>query len=78
MSINTDNVFSAKKLSEYMYKSLPKEPQPQLNNPYDAIALLCNACMLAVGFRLIGLSQDQNLGKLPLPTLPFIPQNPTK
>ena len=70
MSINTENVFSAKRLSEYMYKSLPKEPQSQLNNPYDAIALLSHACMLAVGFRLIGLSEDQKLGTLPLPTLP--------
>lgn len=65
MSINGGNVFSAKNLSEHMYQSLPKEPQPQLNNPYDAIALLSHACMLAVGFRLIGLSEDQKLGTLP-------------
>ena len=55
-----------KNLSEHMYKSLPKNPQPQLNNPYDAIALLSHSCMLAVGFRLIGLSEDQKLGNLPL------------
>ncbi len=67
MSINTGNVFSAKNLSEHMYQNLPKEPQPQLNNPYDAIALLSHACMLAVGFRLIGLAEDQKLGTSPCP-----------
>lgn len=62
MSINTGNVFSAMNLSEYMYQTLPKEPKPQLKSPYDAIALLTHACMLAVGFRLVGLGEDHNIG----------------
>lgn len=62
MSINTGNVFSAMNLSEYMYQSLPKESSPQLKNPYDAIALLSHACMLAVGFRLVGLGEDHKIG----------------
>ena len=63
MSINTGNVFSAQNLSEYMYQSLPKESTPHLKNPYDAIALLSHACMLAVGFRLVGLGEKDKLGK---------------
>ena len=62
MAVNTGNVFSALSLSEYMAKSLPKEPTPQLRNPFDAIALLSHACMLAVGFRLVGLGEDHKLG----------------
>ena len=62
MAVNTGNVFSALALSEHMAKSLPKEPTPQLRNPFDAIALLSHACMLAVGFRLVGLGEDHKLG----------------
>ncbi|KAL2044362.1 hypothetical protein N7G274_003067 [Stereocaulon virgatum] len=61
MSINSGSVFSANKLSEYMLQSLPKEPTPQIRNPYDAIALLSHACMLAVGFRLVGLGEDHKI-----------------
>ena len=63
MSTNTVNVFSAEVLSEYIYKSLPKGPTPELKNPYDAFTLLTHACMLAVGFRLIGLGEDHKIGK---------------
>lgn len=36
--------------------------RPQmLRNPYDAIALFVHSCMLAVGFRLIGLGDDDKL-----------------
>lgn len=62
MSINSGNVFSAKNLSEYMYTSLLKEPTPELRNPYDAVALLSHACMLAVGFRLLGLGEHHKIG----------------
>ncbi len=66
MSINTGNVFSAVNLSEYMYQSLPKESTPQLKDSYDAIALLSHACMLAVGFRLVGLGENHKVGVCPL------------
>lgn len=62
MSINTGNVFSAQNLSEYMYQSLPKESTPHLRNSNDAIALLSHACMLGVGFRLVGLGEDHKIG----------------
>jgi len=38
--------------------------RPQtLRNPYDAIALFAHACMLSVGFRLVGLDEDDRLGR---------------
>ncbi|MCJ1291879.1 hypothetical protein MMC34_003427 [Xylographa carneopallida] len=61
MSINTANMLSAKNLTELMTSSLPQEPNSQLRNPYDAVALLVHACMLAVGFRLIGLGEDHKI-----------------
>ncbi|KAI5795615.1 PI31 proteasome regulator N-terminal-domain-containing protein [Geopyxis carbonaria] len=37
------------------------EAQPQLKNSTDAIAIFTHACMLSVGFRLLGLSEDERL-----------------
>ncbi|PWW77768.1 hypothetical protein C7212DRAFT_362588 [Tuber magnatum] len=34
---------------------------PPLKSPYDAVAIFIHACMLSVGFRLVGLSEDDNL-----------------
>ncbi|KAI4214864.1 MAG: hypothetical protein LQ351_002577 [Letrouitia transgressa] len=61
MTVNKGNVFSAEKLTEYMLSSLPEDSSSALNNPYDAVALLSHACMIAVGFRLIGLGEDYTL-----------------
>ena len=61
MAVNAGNVFSAHSLSEYMIKSLPRESSPHLRNSYDAVALLSHACMLAVGFRLVGLGEDHRI-----------------
>jgi hypothetical protein len=33
-----------------------------LNHPYEAVALIGHACMLAVDFRLIGLGEDHRIG----------------
>ena len=65
-NVNHGNVLSAQNVTQIMLSSLPKSPEPQLRDPLDAIALLCHACMLAVGFRLIGLGEDQTIGKLVL------------
>ncbi|KAL9128287.1 MAG: hypothetical protein Q9217_003018 [Psora testacea] len=61
MSVNTGNIFSALALSEYMAKSLPNDSSPHLRNPHDAIALLTHACMLTVGFRLVGLGEGHKI-----------------
>ncbi|KAL8757548.1 MAG: hypothetical protein Q9199_002154, partial [Rusavskia elegans] len=58
MYINQGNVFSSKNLCACMLSSLPKGISPQVRDAYDAVALLANACMLAVGFRLQGLGED--------------------
>lgn len=36
--------------------------QPSLKNPYEAVALVGHACMIAVGFRLVGLGEEHALG----------------
>lgn len=36
----------------------------RLKNPYEAVALVGHACMLAVDFRLIGLEEDHRLGSI--------------
>lgn len=67
---NRGNVYSSLNLSEYMCSSLPKEALPHLRNPYDAVALLSHACMLAVGFTVLGLGEDHRIGNYhPSPTL---------
>ncbi|KAJ5982981.1 hypothetical protein N7481_005080 [Penicillium waksmanii] len=37
------------------------EGQPSLKTPYEAVALIGHTCMVAVGFRLVGLGEDHNL-----------------
>jgi len=54
-------MLSASSLSGYMKASLPRTEESQIRNPYDAIALLSHACMLATGFRLVGLSEDHKI-----------------
>lgn len=38
--------------------------QSNLKNPYEAVALIGHACMVAVGFRLVGLGEDHVIGLL--------------
>lgn len=38
------------------------ESTPLLKDPYAAIAVFSHACMVAVGFRLIGLGEDDRIG----------------
>ena len=63
MSVNVGNPLSSLSLSSYMASSLPKTADPQLRNPYDAVALLAHACMIAVGFRLVGLGEEHKIGE---------------
>ena len=63
MTANRANPLSASSLTRFMTASLPKSTDTQLRNPYDTIALLCHACMIAVGFRLIGLGEEHKIGR---------------
>ncbi|GAB7356671.1 hypothetical protein MBLNU459_g7385t1 [Dothideomycetes sp. NU459] len=53
------NVLAAHSLSIAMASTLPEGSL--INTPYDAVALAAHACMLAVGFRLIGLGEDNKI-----------------
>ncbi|CAG8029928.1 unnamed protein product [Penicillium nalgiovense] len=45
--------------------------QPSLKTPYEAVALIGHACMVAVDFRLVGLSEEHNLESSTItPSLP--------
>ena len=48
-------------LASHMAASLPPDGSPQLHSAYDAIGLAAHASMLAVGFRLVGLGEDDGL-----------------
>ncbi|RMZ72639.1 pi31 proteasome regulator [Pyrenophora seminiperda CCB06] len=67
----TGNPLSAGSLALFMATSLPKGDARQLKNGTEAIALAVHAGMLAVGFRLIGLGEDERIdaeNPQPLPT----------
>jgi hypothetical protein len=73
----TGNPLSAGSLALFMATSLPKANSPQLNNGTEAVALAVHAGMLAVGFRLVGLGEEERIGEHPylLPLLlPVITQ----
>ena len=55
------NILSAQSLSRVIAQSLPPEAEQQLKSPYDAIAVAVHAALIAVGFRLTGLSEDERL-----------------
>ena len=67
MTVSSTSALSAPSIIEYMSKSLPKkasqDASPPAMNTYAAIALFCHACMLAVGFRFIGLGEDHKSGE---------------
>lgn len=55
------NLLSAATLSQIMLASLPPSASPQLNTAFDALALVSHSCLLSVGFRLIGLGEDDRI-----------------
>ncbi|KAF2188234.1 hypothetical protein K469DRAFT_660846 [Zopfia rhizophila CBS 207.26] len=59
----TVNLLSAGSLCTFMAASLPIGASTPLKNPYDAIALAVHAGMIAVGFRLVGLGEDQRIAQ---------------
>ncbi|KAK4618131.1 hypothetical protein CLAFUW4_12356 [Fulvia fulva] len=54
------NALSGKNLSQIMVASLPTDAQ-KVTQGYEAIALAAHASMLAVGFRLVGLNEDNKI-----------------
>ncbi|KAF1362741.1 hypothetical protein EJ07DRAFT_105206 [Lizonia empirigonia] len=71
----TGNPLSAGSLALFMSTALPRGENSKLKNGTEAIALAVHAGMLAVGFRLVGLGEDERTGAYadaenpnPLPT----------
>ncbi|CAI6276812.1 unnamed protein product [Periconia digitata] len=60
-SESTGSPLSADSLCTFMAASLPKSAEHQLKNAYEAVALATHAGMIAVGFRLIGLGEDDRI-----------------
>lgn len=68
------NPLDADTLATIIASTLSNTLSPQLRTPYDAIAIAAHACMITVGFRLIGLGEDDKIdvdtdatGPQPLP-----------
>ncbi|KAI9787136.1 MAG: hypothetical protein M1839_003371 [Geoglossum umbratile] len=59
------NLLSPSSLAKLMASSLPKDATPAVKNEYEAIALFSHACMAAVGFRLVGLGEDDRIETTP-------------
>ncbi|KAI5212063.1 hypothetical protein AUEXF2481DRAFT_191 [Aureobasidium subglaciale EXF-2481] len=66
------NVLSANSLATIMAGTLPEDGPTHINTPFDAIALASHASMLAVGFRLVGLGDDD---RITVETPPRLPQS---
>ncbi|OAP64847.1 hypothetical protein AYL99_00819 [Fonsecaea erecta] len=66
MAPASGSALSADSILDYMDKSLPTPPSDSeqsslIKDPFAAIALFSHACMLAVGFRLVGLGEDHKI-----------------
>ncbi|KAI4844493.1 hypothetical protein E4T44_06159 [Aureobasidium sp. EXF-8845] len=64
------DVLSADSLARIMSSTLPEDTTPHINTPFDAVALASHASMLAVGFRLVGLGDDDRITVDNPPRLP--------
>jgi hypothetical protein len=66
MTLSSNSALGADSLLHLMVKSLPSkagdESRSVIKDPYAAIGLFIHACMLAVGFRLVGLGEDHKIG----------------
>jgi hypothetical protein len=63
------NPLSAGSLSVFMAASLPKAAGSQVKNAGAAIALAVHAGMIAVGFRLVGLGEEDRIRMSRFPVL---------
>lgn len=58
---------SADSILSHMADALPthkkEDTDSDLSSSYEAIALFCHACMVAVGFRILGFGENQKNGK---------------
>jgi hypothetical protein len=61
------NPLSTDSILKHMADALPTHAKDDTNSDisssYEAIALFSHACMVAVGFRLLGFGEEQKIGK---------------
>lgn len=57
------SALSSESIVSYISQSISSEQsdKPAVKDAYAAIAVFCHACMLAVGFRLVGLGEDDRI-----------------
>jgi len=62
-----NNPLSTDSILKFMADALPTHAKDDTNSDisssYEAIALFSHACMVAVGFRLIGFGEGQKIGE---------------
>ncbi len=58
---------SPESIVKHMAEALPTHAKDDTNSDisssYEAIALFSHACMIAVGFRLLGFGEEQKMGR---------------
>lgn len=63
-----NNPLSPDSILNHMAEALPthqkEDTNSDISSSYEAIALFSHACMIAVGFRLLGFGEGQKNGKL--------------
>ena len=59
MTGGTTDVLSPDSVIAVATKALPHDAS--LKTPYEAVALIGHSCMVAVGFRLLGLGEDHSI-----------------
>jgi hypothetical protein len=68
--LSTDNIL--KLMADALPTHAKDDTNSDISSSYEAIALFSHACMVAVGFRLIGFGEGQKMGKQPRAALVFI------
>jgi hypothetical protein len=62
--VSGDSALAPDSVLDYVSRSLPptnEEGSQILKDPFSAIGIFCHACMLAVGFKLVGLGEDHRI-----------------
>jgi hypothetical protein len=61
-----DSPLSSENILKHMANAIPTHPKngtsSDMSSSYEAIALFSHACMVAVGFRLVGFKEGQKKG----------------
>jgi hypothetical protein len=76
------NPLSPEAILQAMADALPTHPEgdtsSDLSSSYEALALFVHACMINLGFRLVGFNEDQKIGPSPCLPLAITPSPPPR